>query len=1045
MPLYGDLVDDPQRREEEVLSFWDEEEIFEESVKQNRENQNWVFYEGPPTANGRPHFGHLMARVYKDLFPRFKTMQGYCVERKGGWDTHGLPVELEVEKDLGLDSKEEIEDYGIEEFIEKCKESVWEYKQEWERMMDRMGFWIDLENPYITYEDDYIESLWWELKEIWKEGLLYKGHKVLPYCPRCGTGLSSHEVAQGYRMTEDPSIFVKFPLEGEKDTYLLAWTTTPWTIPSNTALAVSRNFLYGKVEVEGDYLIMAKALLDKVLGPDYSLVEEIEGEELVGSSYTPPYGLVDDENAYQVHDAPFVSLEEGTGIVHIAPAFGEEDSQLGEQKGLPFFRPLDMEGHFTEDFPLAQGEFVKDADEEIVEDLRERGFLLKSDSYEHEYPFCWRCDTPLLYFALDSWYIATTERKEEILANNERINWYPAHMKEGRFGDFLENLKDWALSRDRYWGTPLNVWQCEECGERLAVGSREELVERAEDEQAARDVELHRPFVDEIKLRCPDCHGSMKRVPHVIDTWFDSGSMHTAQWHYPFENEDKFKNSFPADFICEGQDQTRGWFYTLLVTSTLLYGERAFKNVVVTGYGLDAEGNAMSKSKGNVIDPWEIIGKYGADAVRWYLFSSTAPWKTRRLEEEGPGEVLYKFLNTVENTYNFFSLYANIDGFRPGSGEVLSEGDLSLLDRWIRSRLNGTIERVTGSLEDYDITTATEAIENFVDDLSNWYVRCSRDRFWSSDSSLDKRAAYSTLYQSLIGTVKLLAPFVPFLAEDIYSNLRREEDPRSVHLSQWPQAGEEGRDKDLEREMEEVRSLTALGRKARNKVQIKVRQPLSRVILREKERALGIGDEAEGLLKEELNVKAVQREEELDQYYRPFVEPDFSSLGPQFGSQAQSIGDQISELDGRTIMDSIEDQGYFELEIDGESFRIGQDHLEVERRPPEELVKVEDERYVLLLDLSMNEELKNEGYVRELIRRIQQLRKEAGFQVTDRIQLFCRPDRGLRSALEKHSQYLKSEVLADELILDQLPEEVEISSTEKIDGAKVIVGLRRKG
>ena len=743
MPRYGELHDSPNEREKQILDFWAENEVFEASVEQNKENENWVFYEGPPTANGRPHFGHLMARVYKDLFPRYKTMRGYYVERKGGWDTHGLPVEIEVEKDLGLNSKEEIENYGVENFIQKCKESVWEYKEEWERMISRMGFWIDLDDPYITYEDDYIESLWWELKQIWEEDLLYKGHKVLPYCPRCGTGLSSHEVAQGYELTEDPSIFVKLPLAGNEDVSLLVWTTTPWTIPSNTAVAISSNFLYAKVKVGQEKLILAKALLDKVLSRDYEVLEEIEGEDLLGLEYVPPYPLLDHDKAYQVYDASFVSLEEGTGIVHLAPAFGEEDNEFGRKVGLPVKRPLDHDGEFTSEFPLAEGMFAKDADEVIVDDLESRDYLLRHETYEHEYPFCWRCDTPLLYFALDCWYINTTARKENIIANNKKIHWHPSHMRDGRFGDFLDNLKDWALSRDRYWGTPLNIWECVSCDQQFSVGSREELVDHSLQPEKAKSVEFHRPFIDEIKLECPECGEEMERVPHVLDTWFDSGSMHTAQWHYPFEGQEKFKETFPADFISEGQDQTRGWFYTLLVTATLLYDETAFKNVVVTGYGLDAEGKAMSKSRGNVIDPWEMIEEYGADAVRWYLFSTTAPWKTRRLDPEGPGEVLYKFLNTVENVYNFFSLYANIDDFEPAERRITS--DLSPLDTWVLSRLHRTIEIVTDSLDDYDVVSATEAIEKYVDDLSNWYVRCSRDRFWSEESTEDKRGAYQTL------------------------------------------------------------------------------------------------------------------------------------------------------------------------------------------------------------------------------------------------------------------------------------------------------------
>ncbi len=1043
MPTYGDLTEDPLEREKEVMEFWEEEEVFQRSIDQAEGNEEWVFYEGPPTANGKPHFGHLMARVYKDLFPRYKAMQGFHVERKGGWDTHGLPVELEVEKDLGLENKEEIEEYGIENFVEKCKESVWEYKQEWERLIERMGFWIDLDDPYITYEDDYIETLWWELKNIWEQGLLYKGHKVLPYCPRCGTGLSSHEVAQGYEMTEDPSIFVKFPIEDEKDVSLLAWTTTPWTIPSNTALAVSDELWYAKVEVEDEKLIMAKALLDKVLGPDYETIEEFSGGELVGLNYEPPYPLSEEEGAYRVYDADFVTLDEGTGIVHVAPSFGEEDAELGEKENIPFVQPLNLDGKFTEQFPLAEGRFVKEADEEIVRDLEERDYLLRHETYEHEYPFCWRCDTPLLYFALDSWYIETTARKEEIIANNQEINWYPEHMKDGRFGDFLDNLKDWALSRDRYWGTPLNVWNCEACGHELAIGSRKELVEHARDEKLAEDVELHRPYIDEVKLACPNCDGEMERVEHVLDTWFDSGSMHTAQLHYPFENQEDFQRLFPADFICEGQDQTRGWFYTLLVTSTLLHGQSSFDNVLVTGYGLDSEGNAMSKSKGNVIDPWDMIDEYGADAVRWYLYSSTAPWKTRRLEEKGPGEVLYKFLDTVRNTYNFFSLYAEIDNFDPAEARG-EDFELTSLDRWIRSRLNGTIEAVTESLDDYDVPAATAAIEDFVDDLSNWYVRCSRDRFWSDQSTEDKLAAHATLYRSLLTLSKLFAPFTPFLAEELYDNLRSD-GPESVHLADWPSVDSEAMDDALEDHMEQVRRLTALGRKARNQAEIKVRQPLRELIVRPKKEFDELSGESLELLKEELNLKEVKFTEDLEGYYVPIVKPDFSKLGPKFGENAQKIGGKIEEIEDELLATALDETGEFELELKGETFTVASPDVEVSYEPDETFVRVEDNDYVLLLDVKLDEELRQEGYVRELIRRIQQLRKEAGFEVTDRIELYYRADEEIVTAVEKHSGYLQEETLARKLTAGDLPEEADAFSEESLNGKKAKIALNRVG
>jgi len=675
MKRFEKLPNDPLEREEEVLAFWKEAGTFAKSLSATEGGPRYVFYEGPPTANGRPHFGHLMPRVYKDLFPRYKTMQGFHVPRKGGWDTHGLPVELEVEREIGLNSKPEIETYGVERFVEKCKESVWKYKSEWERMIERMGFWIDLENAYVTYTDEYIESVWWELSQIYEKGLLYRGHKVLPYCPRCGTGLSSHEVAQGYRRVEDPSISVRMRIASDADsnykqelpgkTVLLTWTTTPWTLPANVALAVAAGATYVEVELEGERLIVAKELVEGAIEGDYRLVRGFPGADLVGINYEPPYRLVDDPRAYRVHSADFVNMEEGTGIVHTAPAFGEDDYNLGKEKDLPFFHPVDLSGKFTDEFPLCAGTFVKDADQRIIDELEERGLLYRYAPYEHDYPFCWRCDTPLLYYAMDSWYIKTTAVKDELIENNRKINWYPPHVGEGRLGDFLANLKDWALSRDRYWGTPLNLWTCDECGEIVSIGSRDELVERTLDPELARTVELHRPYIDRVELRCPKCGGVMHRVPNVIDTWFDSGSMHTAQWHYPFENQYEFKRSFPADFISEGVDQTRGWFYTLLATSTILYGASAFKNCVVTGLGLDENGIKMSKSKGNVIDPWDLIGKYGADTLRWYLYSSSAPWKSKRLGEEDVKEPLYKFLDTLRNSYDFFALYAAIDRFDP--------------------------------------------------------------------------------------------------------------------------------------------------------------------------------------------------------------------------------------------------------------------------------------------------------------------------------------------------------------------------------------------
>ncbi|MBU0595055.1 isoleucine--tRNA ligase, partial [Candidatus Bipolaricaulota bacterium] len=791
MKRYEKLTRSPAEREDAILQFWAEHGTFAESLRIREGAPRFVFFEGPPTANGMPHFGHLMPRVYKDLFPRYKTMQGFYVGRKGGWDTHGLPVELEVEKEIGVNSKQEIEAYGVEKFVEKCKESVWKYKGEWERMIDRMGFWIDLENAYVTYTAGYIETVWWELKQMFDRGLLYQGHKTLPYCPRCGTGLSSHEVAQGYKQVEDPSVSVRMRIEsddasayrreGDLPVSLLAWTTTPWTLPANVALAVAAEATYVEVEQQGERLIVVKTLVEKALRDEHRVVREISGADLVGLVYEPLYRLTDDPAAYRVYAADFVNLEDGTGVVHIASAFGEDDYRLGQEAGLPFVQPVDLEGHFTDHFPMCAGVFVKDADPRIVEDLTSRGLLYRSIIHEHDYPFCWRCDTPLLYYAMDSWYVQTTAVKDQMIESNAGIRWIPAHVGEGRLADFLANLKDWALSRDRYWGTPLPLWVCSSCGETSCVGSRSELIERALDPELAKSVELHRPWIDEVVVRCSTCGEAARRVPYVIDTWFDAGSMHTAQWHYPFENEETFKRNFPADFICEAMEQTRGWYYTLLATSSIIHGQAPYKTCLSTGLGLDEQGLKMSKSKGNVLDPWDLIEKYGADCIRWYLFSSSAPWKTRQLSEKGVAEPLYKFLDTLRNSYDFFALYASIDSYDPARHRV-NESALSTLDRWLRSRVASTVKTVTEALDAYDVLGATGALEKLVDDLSNWYVRLSRRRFWRGGMGEDKIAAYCTLRDALIDLVKMLAPFVPFVSEAIYRALRTDGDPESVHL-----------------------------------------------------------------------------------------------------------------------------------------------------------------------------------------------------------------------------------------------------------------------
>ncbi len=1048
MSQYEKLVKEPGLREQEVLRFWKERGTFQKSLEATEGGPRYVFFEGPPTANGKPHFGHLMPRVYKDLFPRYKTMQGFYVARKGGWDTHGLPVELEVEKEIGVNSKPEIEAYGVEKFVERCKESVWKYKGEWERVIDRMGFWIDLENAYVTYTDEYIESVWWELAKMYNDGLLYKGHKILPYCPRCGTGLSSHEVAQGYRAVKDPSISVRMPIVSDDDagyklelpgvTSLLAWTTTPWTLPANVGLAVAEGAVYVEVEQDGERIILAKELLEHTLDGDYRVVREFPGGNLVGLTYEPPYRLIDDERAYRVHDASFVNMEDGTGIVHTAPAFGEDDYQLGLDRDLPFFQPVDLTGKFTEAFPMCQGMFVKDADETIVDDLKERGVLYRFALYEHDYPFCWRCDTPLLYYALDSWFVKTTAVKDEMILNNASINWYPSHVGTGRLGDFLANLKDWALSRDRYWGTPLNLWTCEGCGETIAVGSRAELVEHAVDKDLAKSVELHRPYIDKVDLVCPKCGKTMHRVTNVIDTWFDSGSMHTAQWHYPFENEEKFEESFPADFICEGIDQTRGWFYTLLATSTIVHSQAPYRNCVVTGLGLDENGVKMSKSKGNVTDPWDLIDVYGADALRWYLYSSSAPWKSKRLGGDVVKDALYKFLDTLRNTYDFFALYASIDDFDP-QRDRLVEGDLTVLDRWILSRLAGTTVEVTEDLDAYDVVSATAMLDSLLDDLSNWYVRSSRRRFWRGGMGPDKVAAYATLYRVLMELSKLLAPFVPFVSEAIYQRLRTSDDPESVHLCRYPRGDASKVDGDLESQMGLARRIVSLGHQARNQAQVKVRQPLARVIVSAGDGA-HLASDVVTLIDTELNVEKVELVEDLSEYFDEVPSPNFRTLGPRLGPLANRVAEWIKAQSAESIRDSLSGGG--RVSLDGDEVVILADDVIFEAQLPERFVLVEEGGTRLLLDTRIDDRLREMGLVREISHRIQVLRKEADFEVTDRIVLSYEADAEMERVMKDNRDEIASEVLATS-IEDGISGEQEIVKQFDIDGAVLKVGLRR--
>lgn len=1032
------LEADPGRREGAVLALWEEKDVFSRSVAERAGCPRYVFYEGPPTANGRPHIGHLLARLQKDLFPRYHTMRGRYVERRAGWDCHGLPVELEVEKELGISTKADIERYGVERFVAGCKDSVHRYIRAWEDMIRRVGFWIDLEGPYVTYHDDYIETLWWELKEIYGRGLLYPGHKVLPYCPRCGTSLSTHEVAQGYQRVADPSVFIRMPLRDDPEVSLLVWTTTPWTLPANVALAINPEIAYAEVRWRGERLILAQSRVTAVLGEEAEIVRLFTAEELRGVAYEPPYRLSSSPTAYVTWPAAFVSTDEGTGIVHIAPAFGEEDYELGQDLDLPFLQPVDRRGRFTGEFPLAAGAFVKDADPLILADLETRGRLLRAETYEHDYPFCWRCDTPLLYYALDSWFIATTRVKDEIIAASEAIAWYPPHVGESRFADFLHSMRDWALSRDRYWGTPLPVWICNTCREARVVGSRAELVEHALDPDLARAVELHRPHVDRVELRCP-CGGAMHRVPYVLDTWFDSGSMHTAQWHYPFENGDRFRESYPADFISEGLDQTRGWFYTMLVTGVLLHGAAPYRNVLVTGMGVDAEGRKMSKSRGNVLDPMPIVEAHGADAVRWYLACESAPWNERRYAEEGVRQARFGFLDTVRNCHDFFALYAGIDGFTPGMA-VPPPAGRSSLDRWLLSRLGAVVEGATTALDNYDPLAATRELAALVDDLSKWYIRLSRPRFWGEGLTEDKLCAYSTLYEALKALSLLLAPFTPFLADAVWTSLRTEEDPESVHLADWPNGFP--RDRTLEVQMSRIRVLASLALAARHRAKVKVRQPLPALHVRAREGDEAIPEELWRCLREEVNVVRVSLEGDLVSYQVPKVTPDFRRLGPQYGDRAPGVAHAIAALDPRELTAALDHQGYVDLAVAGETLRLTRELLQVEWQPADGYVVFEGTDGAVALDLRLDDELRARGDLRELVHRLQLARKEAGFLVTDRIEIGYEGD--LADLFRRFSREIGDEVLAVACHAGGLAG-AEREVTLDIHGRRGRVWLRRRG
>jgi len=1035
--------------EEQILEFWKKNQIFAKSLAIREGAPRYVFYEGPPTANGPPGLHHALARVFKDLFPRYKTMRGYLVDRRAGWDCHGLPVELEIEKELGLTSKREIEEYGIAEFNQKCKESVFRYVEEWERMTDRLGFWIDMEHPYVTLSNGFIESVWWILKQFWDRDLIYQGYKVVPYCPRCGTPLSDHEVALGYDETEDPSIYVKFPLRDEPGTYFLVWTTTPWTLPGNVALAVHPRIGYVMVEQERgsekERLILAKDLLDEVLEGPYEVVRSMSGKELLGIHYQPLFTFLPVEKDYcYVVPGDFVTTKEGTGVVHMAPAFGAEDMEVGQEYDLPVLHTVDLRGAFIDEVTPWRGLFVKDADPLIIEDLQDRGLMYKVGTYRHVYPFCWRCKTPLLYYAKATWYIETTRYKDELVKLNRQINWYPAHIRDGRFGNWLENNVDWTLGRERYWGTPLPIWICEECGRQECIGSVNELKSKAQSSKFKtsdlEQLDLHRPYIDEVVYKCEECGGTMRRVPEVIDAWFDSGAMPVAQWHYPFENRDMFEEQFPADFICEAVDQTRGWFYSLHAISTLLFNKPCYKNCVCLGLILDAKGEKMSKSKGNVVDPWMVLDAHGADALRWYLYTATPPGNDRRFSVELVGEVVRTFMLTLWNVYSFFVTYANIDGWTPDEATP----HYSLLDRWILSELHLLIRRVTTALDNYDVTGAARPFERFVEDLSNWYVRRSRRRFWKSEEDEDKAAAYSTLYECLTTLAKLLAPFMPFIAEEMYQNLVRSVDgkaPESVHLCDYPQANEALIDEKLVEDTRLVMRLVSLGHGARNRAGIKLRQPLAQALF--KVRSEG---EVEALRRladqvlDELNVKELVFLEDAAQVVDYHVTPVASLLGRKYGALFPKIQSALAELDHAELARRVRAGESVALEVEGQTVSLLPEELEVRTEAKEGYAVAEEAGYLVAISTVLDEELIQEGLARELVRRIQIMRKEAGFRIEDRITTYYQAGPVLRKVLEVLGQYIKGETLSTELIEGEPPDGAH-AQTLQIEGEKITLGL----
>ena len=1011
-------------REKEVSKFWKEHHIFEKSIEEREGCPEYMFYDGPPTANGKPHVGHVVTRAIKDMIPRYRTMKGYQVPRKAGWDTHGLPVELEVEKELGLDGKEQIEQYGVEPFIERCKANVWKYKGMWEEFSETVGFWADMENPYVTYYDDFIESEWWALKTIWDKGLLYKGFKIVPYCPRCGTPLSSHEVAQGYKDVKERSAIVRFKVKGE-DAYFLAWTTTPWTLPSNVALCVNPDDTYCKVKAADGYTYyMAEALLENVLGrlktedaPAYEILETYKGKDLEYKEYEPLFKCSGDVAAKQnkkgffVTCDSYVTMSDGTGIVHIAPAFGEDDAKVGRKYDLPFVQLVDSKGEMTKETPYA-GLFVKKADPEVLKDLEAEGKLFAAPKFEHSYPHCWRCNTPLIYYARESWFIKMTAVKDHLIANNNTINWIPESIGKGRFGDWLENVQDWGLSRNRYWGTPLPVWQCE-CGHQDCIGSIEELKEKADN--CPDDIELHRPYIDAVTIKCPKCGKEMHRVPEVIDCWFDSGSMPFAQHHYPFENKETFEKQFPAQFISEAVDQTRGWFYSLLAISTLLFNKAPYENVIVLGLVQDENGQKMSKSKGNAVDPFDALQTYGADAIRWYFYTSSAPWLPSRFAGKTVVEGQRKFMGTLWNTYAFFVLYANIDNF-DATKYSLEYEKLAVMDKWLLSRLESTVKAVDDNLENYRIPEAAKALQSFVDDMSNWYVRRSRERFWAKGMEQDKINAYMTLYTALVTVAKAAAPMIPFMTEDIYQNLVKSIDasaPESIHLCDFPEVHENWIDPKMEEDMADLLEIVVMGRAARNTANIKNRQPIGTMYVKSE---FQLSEFYKEIIEDELNVKEVVFKDDIADFISYSFKPQMRTVGPKYGKLLNKIKTVLSELDGNKAMAELKSTGELKLDIDGQEIVLLEEDLLIDMAQMEGYVSESDHTITVVLDTNLTPELIEEGFVRELVSKIQTMRKEAGFEVMDKIRVYAKDNDKIVDIMKNHGDEIKSEVLAEDIV-----------------------------